>query len=307
MAEKRASLSSLFLNKLSGAELEHMRRLEAIQQAHQGRPFYVDDDNLRMMYLNPKCMQSVMKLDAPNELVCAYSRTVMGFLLFHPRPSHILLIGLGGGSLVKYCYHHLPDCRITALEINADVIAMREQFMLPADDERLHIIQCDAISHLQQHAYAADVILLDAYDENGLVAALNTAEFYANCQRQLATDGVLVANVWGKPSALADMLGRLRQVFKQQVCWSRSEDSYNLIVFAVKGSAIPRAHTGEHPALQLEALAARLLSLDPTTSFEQVDEELHALKQSLAGIMVADNKVPQTYADWKKRVTQQQL
>lgn len=308
MAKKRASLSSLFLNKLSGAELEHMRHLEALQQAHQGRAFYVDDNNLRMMYLNPKCMQSVMRLDAPDELVCAYSRAVMGFLLFHPRPSHILLIGLGGGSLVKYCYRHLPDCRITVLEINADVIAMREQFMLPADDERLHIIHCDAISHLQEHSYSADVILLDAYDEDGLVAALNTAEFYANCQRQLTANGVLVANVWGKPSALAGMLSRLRHVFDRQVWWSRSEDSYNLIVFATKGKNPSRpANTDQHPALQLEQLTTRLLSIDPDVSFEQPEEELQALKHSLADIMVADDKVPQTYADWKKLVTQQQL
>ncbi len=308
MAKKRASLSSLFLNKLSGAELAHMRHLEAIQQEHQGRPFYVDDDNLRMMYLTPKCMQSVMKLDAPNELVCAYSRAVLGFLLFHTAPSHILLIGLGGGSLVKYCYHHLPDCRITVLEINADVIAMREQFMLPADDERLRILHCDAISHLQEHTYTADVILLDAYDEDGLVAALNTTEFYATCQRQLTSDGVLVANVWGKPSALAGMLSRLHHVFNRQVWWSRSEDSYNLIVFAVQGSSAPiPANTDRHPTLQLEQLVTRLLSLDPYISFAQPEEELQALKQSLAGIMVEDDKVPQTYADWKKLVTQQQL
>lgn len=309
MKKPRQSLSRLFLNKVSGDELQHLRHLEKLQKAHHGQPFFFDDGNLRMMYLNPKCMQSVMKLNAPDELVCAYSRTVMGFLLFQPRPRHILLIGLGGGSLVKYCYRYLPDCRITVLEINANVIAMREDFMLPPDDERLRVIHCDAVSHLQNHRYQADVILLDAYDENGLVAELNTAQFYATCHNNLTSQGVLVANVWGKTSILAAMLSRLRQQFNRQVCWARSVDSYNLIVFALK-ETLPESldeaaqqPSLQHPELGLTALPANLLRLPIVLDNNLADGELHALKQSLAGIMVVDIRVPQTYAEWKNKVS----
>ena len=304
MKKPRASLSSLFLNRPSGAELEHQRRLEAIQSQHQGRPFFVDDDNLRIMYLTPKCMQSAMWLNAPSELVCAYSRAVMGFLLFHAQPRHILLIGLGGGSLVKYCYRNLPQCRITVLEINADVIAMRGQFMLPPDDERLQVIHCDAVSHLQQHSYDADVLLLDAYDENGLVAALNTIEFYAICHGNLSPDGIMVANVWGKPSALAGMLSRLRSQFNREVCWTRSADSYNLIVYARKASmTAATVPATADPALALETLATTMLSLPATVDYASTEDELAALKLSLSTIMRADSRVPQTYADWKKQVS----
>ena len=308
MKKPRQSLSSLFLKQVPAAEREHIRRLEEIQEAHEGRPFHFDDGNLRIMYLNPKCMQSAMKLDAPDELVCAYSGTVMGLLMFRPQPRHILLIGLGGGSLVKYCYRHLPDCRITVLEINADVIAMRELFMLPPDDERLQVIQCDAVTHLQDNTYDADVLLLDAYDENGLVADLNTAEFYAICHANLVENGIMVANVWGKPSTLAGMLSRLRQQFARQVSWTRSPDSYNLIVYAIKG-ALNQAdeHTiktlsDQHPDLQFTELQNRLLSLPLSVEYTDAEEELAALKLSLATIMVPDANVPQNYADWKKQI-----
>lgn len=310
MKKNRQSLSSLFLKQVPAAEREHIRHLEEIQKAHEGRPFHFDDGNLRIMYLNPKCMQSAMKLDAPDELVCAYSRTVMGLLMFHPQPRHILLIGLGGGSLVKYCYRHLPDCRITVLEINADVIAMRDLFMLPPDDERLQIIHCDAVTHLQTHTYDADVLLLDAYDENGLVADLNTAEFYAICHANLMADGIMVANVWGKPSALADMLSRLRHQFARQVSWTRSPDSYNLIVYAVKGVLSEVDERGlktlsdQHPAMQFDELQHRILSLPLSADYSCTEEELSALKQSLASIMVPDANVPQNYADWKKQTRQ---
>lgn len=308
MKKPRQSLSSLFLNKVPAAEREHIRHLEEIQKTHEGRPFHVDDGNLRIMYLNPKCMQSAMKLDAPDELVCAYSRTVMGLLMFHPQPRHILLIGLGGGSLVKYCYRHLPDCRITVLEINADVIAMRDLFMLPPDDERLRVIHCDAVTHLQTNTYDVDVLLLDAYDANGLVADLNTAEFYAICHANLQANGIMVANVWGKPSALAGMLSRLRQQFARQVSWTRSPDSYNLIVYAIKGALIAtdknaaKALSDQHPGLQLPALQDCLLSLPLSAEYADTEDELAALKQSLATIMVPDVNVPQNYADWKKQI-----
>ncbi|MFZ3001441.1 MAG: fused MFS/spermidine synthase [Undibacterium umbellatum] len=308
MKKPRQSLSSLFLNKVPAAEREHIRHLEEIQKVHEGRPFHFDDGNLRIMYLNPKCMQSAMKLDAPDELVCAYSRTVMGLLMFHPQPRHILLIGLGGGSLVKYCYRHLPDSRITVLEINADVIAMRDLFMLPQDDERLKVIHCDAVTHLQINTYDADVLLLDAYDENGLVADLNTAEFYAICHSNLQADGIMVANVWGKPSALAGMLSRLRQQFARQVNWARSPDSYNLIVYAIKGvlnqadeNAV-KALSDQNPGLQFSELKEHLLSLPLSAEYSSTEKELLALKQSLATIMVPDANVPQNYADWKKQV-----
>ncbi|MBI1772807.1 MAG: fused MFS/spermidine synthase [Burkholderiales bacterium] len=308
MKKPRQSLSSLFLNKVPAAEREHIRHLEEIQKKHEGRPFHFDDGNLRIMYLNPKCMQSAMKLDAPDELVCAYSRTVMGLLIFHPQPRHILLIGLGGGSLVKYCYRHLPDCRITVLEINANVIAMRDLFVLPPDDDRLQVIHCDAVTHLQTNTYDADVLLLDAYDENGLVADLNTAEFYAICHANLVANGIMVANVWGKPSALAGMLSRLRLQFAHQVIWTRSPDSYNLIVYAIKG-ALNQADehaiktlSVEHPALQFHELQSRILSLPLSTDYADPEEELAALKLSLATIMVPDANVPQNYADWKKQV-----
>jgi hypothetical protein len=35
------------------------------------------------------------------------------------------LIGLGGGSLVKYCYRNLPGTRIVVIEIDPEVIALR--------------------------------------------------------------------------------------------------------------------------------------------------------------------------------------
>lgn len=307
MSKPRQSLSRLFLNKPPPAETIHRKHLQALSDQHHGKPFILDDDGLRMMYLTPACMQSAMKLDEPDRLLCAYSRIMMGFLLFNPVPKHIILIGLGGGSLVKYCYHHLPDCRITAIEINADVIAMREQFFLPPDDERLTVIHADAAEWLPLQNEQADVIFLDAYDTAGLVPALNTEAFYATCHRNLNKNGVFVANVWGKPSAIAPMLSKLHEQYSQQVNWVKSYDSYNLIVFASKRkiSETELLRAGKslqttHPALPLHELTEKwhTTKLSDTKS----SDSLTTITDHLRNILVTDPNVPQTFAEWKASV-----
>lgn len=46
------------------------------------------------------------------------SMRFLGFLLMVQKPAHLLMIGLGGGSLTKFCHHHLPETRITVVDIN---------------------------------------------------------------------------------------------------------------------------------------------------------------------------------------------
>ena len=77
-------------------------------------------------------MQSEMSLKAPNDLALRYTQKMMAFLLFQPRPMRIVLIGLGGGSLVKFCHHRLPGARMTAVELDPDVIAWRDTFSAAA-------------------------------------------------------------------------------------------------------------------------------------------------------------------------------
>ena len=310
MAQTRQSLSHRFSSESTADESIHQTTLSTLAKAAQGKPFILDDAPLRMMYLTPDCMQSVMRIDDPTHLLCDYSRTMMGLVLFNPQPRHIVLIGLGGGSLVKYCYQHFPECRITAVEINADVIAMREQFMIPADNQRLNIIHADAVDWLPQQQGDADVIFLDAYDINGLVPALNNKDFYATCYKQLNKGGILVANVWGKPSTLAPMLTMLHQQFLHQVGWAKSADSYNLLVFSVKESdAIVDAVTQQqvadslienHPTLELGALIKKLKSLGYQKQASIPESQLSAaLLKSLRSIMVSDANVPQNYAEFK--------
>jgi spermidine synthase len=199
-----------------------------------GKPSVCDEAGVRSLRFSNGAVQSSMRVSAPYELDLSYTRTMMGFLLFNAEPQHILLIGLGGGSLSKYCYHQFPQARITTLEINPDVIALRDDFLLPPDGERFQIVQSDACDYLARSDVHADVILLDGYDAEGLPRCLCTESFYSNCWQALSAQGVLVANLWGGESNRGVYLNRLRGIFDGRVWWTKPRESSNLIVFAVK-------------------------------------------------------------------------
>ena len=322
MQKIRASLSRLFLNKLSNGEMVRLKQLELLQKKHQGKPFVFDEGNLRFMYFDGKSVQSAMKLTAPDELICGYTSAMMAFLLANPAPRHILMIGLGGGSLVKFCYRYLPGCRITVLEIDANVIALREQFMLPADDARLKIIHCNGVDYLARNKLQADVVLLDGFDGAGLVTELNTAAFYADCKAALTPEGILVANIWGKRKVLVPLLSELRTQFQQNVWWCRSLDSYNLIVFSFKNSAaafrspMSVSLPGMEADLvrQLKELSGKMHTLllpqassSATTSTTDNDSsgyealEVVRLTEDLSKLMVTDPGLPRSEVEWSAR------
>jgi spermidine synthase len=197
----------------------------------------------RSLEFRPGMIQSEMRLSRPDELVLRYSRAMMCFTLFQPAPRHILMVGLGGGSLAKFCYRYLPDTRITVLELRADVIALREQFAIPPDDSRFTIVHADAAEYIARLDAAVDVLLLDGFDESGMPPVLGTPGFYAHCRQALQADGVLVVNLFSYDKHYRTRLASLRHIFTGQVCWFNAIAGNNRILFAVKGDARAQART----------------------------------------------------------------
>jgi spermidine synthase len=217
------------------------------------KPFIVDSSVRRFLHFDLDCVQSAMDLARPDRLTLAYTRKMMAFLLFNRAPDRILLLGLGGGSLAKFCYRHLPSAAITAVEPNPDVIALREAFRIPADDERFRVMQGDGAAHVSQLSSSEDVILADACDRNGIARELDDTAFYENARRSLTPAGIFVMNVCGIRESRAAHLLRIRQVFGEDIFTLPVKPDGNVIVFALKeGSAAIRAEQLAATALDLK-------------------------------------------------------
>lgn len=191
-------------------------------------------------------IQSEMLLDQPNVLVLEYTRAMMVFTLFQPRPRHIVIVGLGGGSLVKFCYHHFPQARITVLEIRRDVIALRHLFMVPDDDARLRVLHEDASCWLASTGEKADVIVLDGFDSSGLPPALSSLPFYRSCHERLRPGGVLVANLFSYDPDYVAAVQRLQDCFPGRTIRPRAIAGNNEILFAVRAQAAATTGWREH-------------------------------------------------------------
>jgi spermidine synthase len=176
--------------------------------------------------------QSRMDLAEPDALVLEYTRTMMGFLLFKPEPSRVGMIGLGGGSLAKFCHRHLPAARIEVVEIDAQVIALREEFCIPPDSERFCVIEGDGAAVVADSRQRFEVLLVDGYDGEGLALALSSQRFYDDCRASLVPGGVLVVNLSCDEYRCQQQLERIRSSFGGNVLRVDDSGDGNSVVFA---------------------------------------------------------------------------
>jgi spermidine synthase len=228
------------------------RFAEALARS-RGRPFAFDHGGMRSLHFDGQYVQSVMRIAAPDELLLNYTKAMMAFLLARQAPRHILMIGLGGGSLAKYCYRFLPATRITVVELDRHVIALRDAFALPKDDARFQIVHADACDFLNGMQYTVDVILHDGFVADGLAASLSTEAFYRRCHEVLDADGVLVSNVFGTADNLIPVMLRLMRAFGPFLWWGDPGGCINRIILSSKDArALPHRPTLVRRAEQLD-------------------------------------------------------
>jgi len=113
-------------------------------------PFVVRTAHTLSLHFTLAEVQSRMDLRDPPALCLEYTRLMMGLLLFVPAPRRLAVLGLGGGSLVRFCHAHLPACALTAVELNPQVIALRDRFLLPPDSARLRVVAGDAAAFVRE-------------------------------------------------------------------------------------------------------------------------------------------------------------
>lgn len=189
---------------------------------------------LRQLHIGGEAIQSAMRLDDPCALALDYTRCMMAFLLFHPRPRRALMIGLGGGSLPKYFHRFLRATRVRVIERDRRVLtAARRHFALPPDDARLQVEIGDGAEALAPEC--CDLAIVDGFDDGEQVPRLASSEFYDACYLALAAKGVLVANYMSDDPRLDSYLQRLERAFGGAVLCMPALSDPNLIAIALKG------------------------------------------------------------------------
>ncbi len=224
--------------------------------AKQGQVEVSEFRGVRRLHLGGDTVQSAMRVNAPDALEIAYTRSMMAFLLFQTRTTEIAMIGLGGGCTAKWLYGQFPAAHITVVEINPAVIPIAHNyFYLPSDPARLRILVGEGADYIAQHPGACDVLLVDGYDEVALAPSLATAAFFSHCRLALKSGGVFVMNLWGSDPQFRHYVDLLTDCFDGLLLCLPAAERGNIVVLGFECSPnMPTWDALKQRARELEAL-----------------------------------------------------
>jgi spermidine synthase len=191
---------------------------------------------VRSLHLGTSWVQGSMRLAQPDAIELEYVQMMMMWMLFVPQPRRIAQLGLGSAALTKFCYQKFPDARVTAAELNPNVIAMcQAHFGLPPNDARLDVREMDALDFVMDRANhgTLDALQVDLYDEEARGPVLDTPEVYQACADCLRDGGVMTANVFGDFINYDKNLQAMEQAF-DAVVWLPEVHDANIVVVAFK-------------------------------------------------------------------------
>ena len=198
------------------------------------RPYVYETLDCKSLCFSVMSTQSSMRLDDPVALVLEYTELMMGFILFDPSPSDMTVIGLGGGSISKYCYNNLPETNQTVVEIDPDVIALRQSFHVPNDNHRFRVIRGNGAQYVSSRTESIRLLMADGFDEDGIPEDLSDIKFYRSCHDALTWGGHAVFNLHlGR--TYAKTLTKILDAFAGNVTAVPEREGSNVIVFARKG------------------------------------------------------------------------
>lgn len=195
-----------------------------------------EEAGVRYLHFGTEWVQGAMRLRKPDWIELEYAQQMMAWMLFIPEPGHIVQLGLGTGALTKFSYRQFPRARVTAVELNASVIAIcASMFKLPPEDDRLTVFEMDAGEFVAEPARrgAIDVLQIDLYDATARGPVLDTPEFYADCAACLAPGGMVTVNLFGDHPSYAKNLKAMKHAFADVIALPEVHDG-NVVALAFK-------------------------------------------------------------------------
>ena len=190
-----------------------------------------------------EAVQSRVNLASPHTLMSPYARAMFATYLYQPNPARVLIVGLGGGAMVRFLTHHEPKVQVDAVEIDPAVVRIAGEYFDVRSGGNVKVHTADAVAFIETTSERYDVILIDAFlrpssdtDTTGVPSRLKTEAFLRRLQRALAPGGVVAFNV-NDHDRIADDIAAVRTVFANVDVY-RCPPAENKVVIA-SGSALP--------------------------------------------------------------------
>ncbi len=190
---------------------------------------------------------SAMDLAEPERLVFPYERMMLLALALAERRDSVLLLGLGGGAMLRHLEAYVPLAAVTAVERDPAVIAIaREHFRV-----RHRILRAEAEDAVVGRRGEFDAVLVDLYDSGGGASVADT--FWDDCVAALKPGGCMAVN-WAGGWTGADLDGTPLQRIARVM--PRLPRSFLVAERGPRGNFVQLIPTA--PDFRLPSLGARL-------------------------------------------------
>ncbi|TAK79771.1 MAG: hypothetical protein EPO20_30830 [Betaproteobacteria bacterium] len=208
--------------------------IRVVDSGSQRALYFIGDSDLDVV-------ETQIDLRAPHVLQHAYAQTAMAALLYRPRAESCLLIGLGGGAMVRFLNHHFPRLRLDVVEIDPVVVRVAREYFGTTESSGTRIHVADGREFLQRGGARYDLILIDAHlhpdprtDRSGHPLSLQGADFYRSVRERTNPGGVVMFNMLRGRDSDAYVEG-IRRAFAAVDVY-RPRDTGNVIAFASSGA-----------------------------------------------------------------------
>lgn len=205
----------------------------AIEQSAYAEIRVVDKDEVRYMLIDGGMHSSADT--ATWKSTFPYANVLEILKRFFDQPGRLLLVGLGGGSVVKN--YAREGWRVEAVEIDPVVTRMARQYFGLKEAEA-QVYDMDGRQFLMTSDRTYDVVVMDAFGSSYIPFHLVTEEAVGLIRSRMAPQGVLAMNIWAvgwHDEMVASLSATLRRHFQHVVALPIAEppDQFgNLILLA---------------------------------------------------------------------------
>lgn len=210
-----------------------------------------------------EALESAVDLADPLDLVVPYTRTLFGGLFFQPKPSRVLMIGLGGAGFHRLFTAAFPRVLLQTVELDPTVLELTQSHLAFQPTAQTPVALMDGRMFIKRDHLKWDWIILDAFRGGYVPAHLKTEEFYRECAARLDDRGVFISNLHAGTELYFADIKTIQAVFPQVVLLQTAGRG-NVILFAVKyrTPAITDPETWPAPSALFPAALTSRLDLD---------------------------------------------
>lgn len=208
-------------------------------------PLYIYDNFFfRWLCFSGNAIQSKLLKCAPAEICLATYQQIILPLRTLLAPKHILMMGLGGGDLIRYCLKQYPQSRITVVEYSPRVIEIAHDYFSipkPSLQPQLSIVLQNAYDFiLESHTPHpnkpyVDLCIMDIFTKTDSTRELCSEPYLACLTALLSDEGLLILNlIFSDPADVVQIIGILNQYFHHPIVSFQSLSYQNTVLVCFK-------------------------------------------------------------------------